>query len=1012
MPVAEDDSMAKILPQYKYPGAMRCAISWSKNGFVTYALTAALSGYNLYMTYLENVDGKEWQLARPQGLTVKPLEESGVPELCLVEWSNLLTDLAVFDEHGNFYILLAGVGLLSGKGRGNRSLSGANGAENGITHVSGNGVANGSSTENGNGNGNGIGNGNHADSNKQDDLEGPSYELTSYNHTEMIFRDIAPRDGPPHSRCVAFKWLGIEKPQIINKPAELGLDGRCYSYGVHLHQVPRLAHPIATKQACVALRQNGILNLYYQGEHKVEYHKISTNLAADGSEGSVYFTHASIGFSSDRKIIVTGYEAGADKIYTYSITVDWGFLVESAVKQRSDPHFHTPQDSQRPPRINCLLLHSMATLPRATGELYFQQTKPPTEVCQLKLIDVLSAYHKAGSDVEILISYEQLTDDQYSTTIQRYHLKDSADSMDDMFAGMERDETVEKGKFYSLIVQDKMTVVKRMQQIHTFVADSLLLIVYEDGSIDAVDRANWTVSDASESPVKEEDMDIKDVTYPQQLKSILDCGFKFPSISEGLNPFLVSISPNMTCMVVNHLVGDSSLELKVLSHPHGLSDTHLTAIGVAYYHALACYTNTGSDDIMVLVKAELDRIGDSEMGDKLVEHIITESHRAINFQLNSFSKESVDKLLSNPPLQKLLALQLVVSELHTLKRVIRDLAWVVLNLRSTSFGIMFSLSSIYRQISKKKPIEDNLEDSISRAECIILLVGNVKWLIDLIVYLNQELLQLAFTRTRPEDSLINVHNSVVLPIIMSKVPRLFLMYALSSIGKSHEILKKLHNDLNESNKLFTPMKEALNRFFGACNSLPLNLSIFESFLREVEISISKEFATRAQQDSSIALKLEQQLFCHGVVSESILNIANMIIDRHAASVKRDLKLSELYFYDNSWIDVGIATRNLPKEEPHKEKFKPTQIRLQYSKLESVDALRKVIISASSPIVSGGVHVMGRGYVTANKVRKCTRCRSVSLVADPLVFDAASTIGLWTMVFQRTCICGSAWVNCS
>lgn len=1011
MPAVEEYLSDSFLPQYDHSSGMKNAISWSKHGFVTYAMSSATSGFNLYLTYLENVDGKEWQLARPQGLTVKPLEDSGVPDLCLVQWSNLLSDLAVFDEHGNFYILLAGVGLLSSK---NKTLGG-NGATKGTSNGATNGISNGNGHANGSSNGNTNGSQNGTSKPTPDDLEGPSYELTSYNHTEMIFRDIAPSGGPPHSRCVAFKWLGIEKPQIVNKAANLNLDGRTYSYGVQLQQVPKLAHPIATKQACVALRQNGILNLYYQGEHKVEYHKTSVNLAADGSEGSTYFSHASIGFSSDRKIIVVAYEPGSGMIYTYSIVVDWGFLVESALKQRTDPHYHTPSDSQNHPRMTALLLHQMAPLPRSSGELSFQLARSSLEVCNLMLIDVISPYYQNGSDLEILLSYDLVTDAAHSTAIHRYHLIDSADSMEDVLANMGGDVAMEKGKMYSLVFQDKMTVEKRLQQINTFVADSLLLFVYEDGTIDAVDRSNWAITNATETTVSEEDMDTKDLSYPQQLKSILDCGFRFPRIvkqSASLGPFMMSLSPNMTCMVVHEFGVKSTLELKIMSHPHDILDTHLTAIGVAYSHAHSCYSNASSDDIMVLVGEEIKRLGDNNLGNKLGEQIIIESYRAINFQLDSFSKESVDKLLSNPPMQKLLSLLLAVSEHHTLNRAIRDLAWIVLNLRSTSFGIMFSLSSIYRQISKKKPVEDSLEDSIGRAECIILLVGNVKWLIDLIAYLNQELLQLAFTRSRSDDSLVNIHNSVVLPIVMSKVPRLFLMYALSSIGKTHEILKKLQKDLSESNKLFTPMKEALNRFFGACNTLPLNLSTFESFLREVEILTSKEIATAAQLDSTIALKLEQQLFCHGVVPDSILNLANMIIERHAASMNRELKLSDLYFYDTSWIDVGVASRTIPQEEKHKEAFKSTQIRLQYSRTESVDALRKVIISTPPTIASGGASVMGRGYDSSNKVRKCTRCRSVSLVADPLVFDAPSTIGFWTMVFQRTCICGSAWVNCS
>lgn len=976
---------------------MARTISWSKFGFICYALSSPQQ-HNLHMTYLENIDGKEWQLARPQGLTLKPLEESAPLRLTVVQWSNLQTDLAAFDELGNFYILLAGVGLLTGKKKKAANGVSNGGASNGPTnHLKGlNGTSNGkfASAQNGQ---------------AKPDESGPSYELTSYNHTEMIFRDLAAGLTLGHGQCVAFKWLGVEKPQILNNPAELSPDKRNYTYGVHQYQPTRLAHPISSKQACVAVRQNGILDFYYQGEHKVEYHKILVNLAADGSQGSVFFSKADIGFSTDKKIVVVAHESGADLIYTYSISVDWGFLAELAVKQRADPHFHTPKDAQRPVKLSCTLLHQMAPLPNTSGELYSQKGYPLQELCNLKLVDILPAYYQGDKDVEVLLCYELYSGDAYSTLIQRFQLKDSADSLVDMFVSMGSGELAERNKMYLWVIQDKFSTPRRLKQVTTAVADSMVLLMYEDGTIDTVDRTSWAVTGVSESPTSEDDMDTKTGELPVRITSVLDAGFRFPAISQN-SPFELLVSPNLACFVTRHTETDLDLHLHLLSHPNYATNTHLTAVVVAHAHAHACYGNMSSDDLVTLIRTELNRANNEEAASELADAIITESHRAISFQLNSFTKESVDKLLLNPPLQKLLLLQLAVSEHHTQNRAIRDLAWVVLNLRSTNFSIMFSLLSIYRQISKKKPIEDNLEDSVSRAECIISLVGNVKWLIDLIVYLNQELLQLALTRSRPGDSLITMKNSVALPIIMSKVPRLFLMYALSSIGKTHEILKKLHKDLSESNKLFTPMKEALNRFFGACNVSPLNLSIFESYLREVELTVSKEMAARAQQDSSAPLKLEQQLFCSGKVPETMLSVANVIIDKHAASVNRDYKLSELYFYDNSWIDVGIAVRNLPRPDLHKQKFMPTQIRLQYSRLESVDALRKVIISAASPLLSFDGPAGGKGHESAHQIRKCTRCRAVSLVTDPLVFDTPHTLGLWTMVFQRNCICGSNWVS--
>ena len=987
MPIPDLDLAAA--KQYSLdPGSH--SISWSKNGFICYA-TPPSQGHNLNMTFLENTDGSKWQLSAPHKLTIKPLENSTIPALLRVLWSNILTDLAVFDEHGSFYILLAGVGLLRGKNSGSDSQIQAS-----------------SSTQ-------GRNTGSSA-SNSLEEAEGPSYELTSYNHAEMIYRDIATPGiaAANHGRCVAFEWLGIDKPQIINKPAKAPEHGPSYAYGVQQFQSPLLAHPITTKQACVALREDGMFNLYHQGEHKVEYHKLSINLAPKEMERGLHLTHASIGFTADKKIIVVAYDAVSRKILTYSLIVEWGYLVESAVRQKTDPHYYTPREKQTAPSLKAELLCEMSTLPSVQAVSALEGTDLHYEEIRLSLIDVLSPYYAPESCLEVLVSYEVTgPEENTSYTIQRFHIREASELLSGPFAVMSDLEPPIREKLFSLSLQDKLTVPGRLKAVHTAISGSIVLLINEDSTIIPVDRTNWSiiVQDNQIGLKMETDPGYAQPFRPKSINSLLDCGFQLPRLQADSAPFLFAISPNLTGVVHVKAGANETPVFSVVKRPPRELDVKLLSLAFSHTHAHACYSNTSSDDLMALIQAEYENLADVTQKQLLVQTTIAESHSSINFHLNTFNKESVDKLLSNPPLQKLLSLQLTMSDLGH-RNVSGDIAWIVLSLRSTSFGIMFSLSSIYRQMSKKKAIDDNMEDSINRAECIILLVGSVKWFIDLLIYLNQELLQLSYAKTNPEQSIITVENSVVLPLLLSKVPRLFLMYAITSIGKTHEILKKLHKDLSESNKLFTPMKEALERFFNTSNHLPLKLNIFEVFLRECDDYITKELSSK-WADRAKLLQLEQQLFCSGEVPAELLPVAYTIIDRFSANNHRDPRLSALYFYDSRWLNVGAAHREYYDKhaEQNAGQSEPTKVRLQYSASEATDALRKVLISCKSPIQSGGTTPMGRYFNSTYKLKKCVRCRSVSLVSDPLVFDSARAIGLWTMVFQRNCICGSAWVNC-
>lgn len=891
--------------------------SWSRNGFLAY-VDDTTSSHNLLLTYLENVDGRDWQLARPQELLVKPLAEAPVPVLSWVQWSNLATDLAIFDEFGNFYILLAGVGLLQS------AKTPAKGTE-------------------------------------WPPKDGPSYELTSYNHTEMIFRDKVPKDLPGNLSCVAFEWLPMEKPQVVNRPAQLGENGT-WSYSMLQINTSKLAHPIATKQACVALRVNGTLDVYYQGEHKVEYYKLQTALTPGGENDLVIYEHASIGFLSDKSIVVAAYDALSKMVYVYNVAIDWGFLTESAKQQRSDPHYHTPKEKQTSPKLTFELLQAMFAGPSVSGDIKGDVSDFRTlELC---LISVLSPISSLDS-LEVLLSNVLATPEGAYTTVNRYVLEDVTAAS--QFADF-GDTLKKKGECLNLVLKGKLNRPYVLAAVKTALDKSMILLIDNHGQIEAVQRSTWSLQQAK---------------VGSSISSLLDCGLGFPSLPHP--PAFMAVSPNMTTIAYLH--EPMKLEYSTLIRQDLVPVTTLCA-GLAHTHAFACYYNTCSDDIVMLLR-ELTKSYPLTESDVVIDAIMREAHMAVNFQLHSFGKESVDKLLSNPPLQKLLLLQLMLGELHSDNTVMKDIAWVIINIRSASFGIMFTLSSIYRQISKKKPVDESLEDSINRAEGIMLLVGNVKWLVDMMIYLNQELLQLSFVKQRPIDSKVTLNNSIALPLIMAKVPRLFIMYALSSIAKTCEVLKKLHKDLSDGSKLFAPMKDALSRFSSACNSSPLNLTLFEAFLRDCETQLSKE-----PNDANL-LRNEQLLFNHGKIPESKKATAAAIVDRYAASVSRELRILDMYFYDCSWVDVGAASRNVrPPLHGEAAEYKPTNFRLHYSEEEVTDVLRKVIIQTSTSV----------------KLRKCARCRSVSYVSDPLVFDSSAYFGLWTMVFQRTCICGSAWVS--
>lgn len=896
---------------------MSPTILWLKHGFLAYA------NPHLYVTHLECVDGQQWRFAPPHKLHPLPVS--------LVLWLNPSTDLVVADVLGNFYIYLAGVGLVS------RS-------------------------------------------------ETPAYELTSYNHIEMIYQDLLVK-----LPLVGFRWLKIAKPLIINGAAVRDPALKQFSYLVK--QVPPIGvtHPIPTKQACITVRRNGRITLYHQGEHKVEYHRVDCEPLPDVIDVS----HALIGFLKDNRVMVSVVDSLTQQLFTYAVLIDWGHLTQLAARQKENPHYNTPDKDKTQPKLTATKLAQMALAPTYVFDDELEQCREG-HFANLQVLNCT-----ATRDISLLVWYQY----EHETRFLRYQLVPETELVLSLFTQLAERKgitaTNPANAQRTLRLADELVRPGKLIRIDEM--ELLIVFVFED-RIDVFLPEMELINHKHTTPKDLLAMDIDRPVEPEVTKIALvfDVGYDFADIPAS--PMIV-VSPTLLSHVAFY---DNHPKLFPVERKWGqqLSKEHVytMAVAFAHSHAQACYMNCCCDDLIVLIAAEVQRLAAAKppLAQDIVLLVLSESHKAINFALDTFSRESVDKLISNPPLQKLLSLQLLLGELVP-RPVVSDIAWVVLNLRSTSFGIMFSLLSIYAQVTKKKPTDDLLADSVTRGERIISLIGSVKWFIDLMVYIYQELFQLLICRNQPNmDLKVTMENSLALPILLAKVPRLFLMYALSLIGKTREILKKLHKDLAEANKLYTPMKEALNRYFSLTLQLPITFSLFENYLRECDAYISKELATKLQgKDPGYALKLEQKLVCQGELLPEMQEIALVLLDRHQVNLNRDMKISELYFYDVDWLCVGVSLPHpprrplrLPITTDANDKQLPFQARLPYAVNEHIDALRKIVVSDGPKL----------------RLRKCTRCRLVSLVTDPLVFDAPHTIGLWTMVFQRTCICGNLWVN--
>ncbi|CDK27910.1 unnamed protein product [Kuraishia capsulata CBS 1993] len=1081
MVVLSSDVLMRRFYEKKYSSR----ISWSKNGFIAYPAQGDDRSQKLFLTYLECIDGRTWQLAPAKQFDVFSSSEeqpSQTPtaggvvavtsnstkntEITLVSWGPIATDLAVSDSAGNMVILVSGV------------------RKNDLTQFG---------------------------------VQHP-FTMSSLNELEIVYTDFPSKKLQPdvtastQNEVIGFKWLNSDKPIIANTPAvrvetthdtpvssgaaaPLGAAhndsaGHAYSYGVHQYKPHGAMHPLPSKQACVGVRKNGEFCLWHQGEHGLDYHRVSTFLDPHETD---YFSLCEIGLQRDGSIVVVGFSPLSQCIRIYSVSIQWGYFVNAAIQQQKNQAYNTPDDQKVPPKlaVKRLFKRNISTV---FPHKLVPGSKSSTENLGIDLQQLVHIYlvppsFNSNTELEVFLGFENISSSKSHSTLLRFQLTEKeASNLHSAFITMgERRgvvppapmsanglETKKSGSFsassptgseaktFDLVYKQSLRFNESILGFTSLNLDMLIAITFANGEVKMFNRSPLKQINNMYADPKLQSSNT--ALLPSSISSLFDAGFEFPKLD--FRPRAMCISPNLCCFVALSR-SSNKLYLECLEGKAFNADTKprpglllSIAASCALRHSSACFTSTSTEDLVATIQQELVRAAKSvskEYSQALLVSILQESHRAINFSLD-FSKEQVDRLLGSPPLQRLLNLQLALGTTFDWQRTKSGkVAWALLNLRLCAFGMMITLRSVYHhmnKLSKRGSSVDLYNDAKWRSENVLSSLGVIRWCMDYILYLNQQIVELCQvfkdvdqTPTSP-DPLEALKSYVALPLILGKVPRSLLLYSMAtmkrlndfvqkciekiessngapSVGVSANSIKSVEDALffapttstqaNKNNKSFAidplntptalPTVEAFYRLREILNNSPVPLDGFEKFLTEADTALRN-----LRIDKSTSLAIEQQLVCQGHVPKPFVEPIKKLLSVYSQSLLNEVDHVELYFYNFDWLMLDSPDQTtISTEDPvvlsitnetlanegYATLFKPIS-----PSGDMVDSLRKTIC-----------YPPGDPNITSAPVveRKCVRCGAVSSLMETTHLSNVG-ISLWSLAFQRNCLCGSFWVN--
>jgi mediator of RNA polymerase II transcription subunit 16 len=745
--------------------------------------------------------------------------------------------------------------------------------------------------------------------------------LSCFEDIEVLYQDdVGKCDDESILKCVAFKWINLDKPVIANSPALL--NGNEYSYSVHQYKSYGFIHP-NSKAACFVTRRDGSLDFYYQGTG-MEFKKVSIQL--DGP--AQWISQASIGFLREGAVIVATYSAIDQSLKVYKLVVDWNmkncvpaFKVEKLVMER---------------------------LNKVGANGY---------PMQLDRIDVISPNFSLETNLGILISFTGLGCGGLGRTLlQKYHITTE-------FKNLRFKSDMGNVEGYpSLVLIAEDTMDNEILDIGFKNFDFFIMVVATDGHIQLRTRKKLQLHIPSSSSVS----------------SLLDTGYYFPMPND--RPDALCICPSLSGYVT--LMGDvlQFYPVKKQTKQWEQKDVSMLSAGIAYLFSSACYTSTIADELIAVIQNELMTMDDKTRYDFIIK-TLQEGHKALNFNLD-ISKEQIDRLLVNPPMQRLLSLQYSLGKFLPTNEQ-SCIALAILNLRLISFSIMVTLRTLFHQQQRiaKKGNQESLIDSIYRSESVLSTVGTINYLMEFVVFTIQEMIQVSQDPS---------YKTIVVSLFFSTIPRSFLSYSIAGVKKIDSVLMKVMEQHMQQPGQSTLNTEILHKSCGRFKSLLklVDLDNFEKFLMQVEQmgNIDK---------TSSKLVIEQSLVFGNKVAESQTSLTSQLIAKFQQHFDGQ-PLSEIYFHDTRWLKLTVEPNALPSKV-----------------LLTADDPVPIVLDLNSDLIDD---VTKMRTTNKEKLKRCLRCEYIRGDNDDVFHimgkGLTGTTNHWPVAYNRTCLCGSCWVYLS
>ncbi|KAI9763955.1 MAG: mediator complex subunit [Geoglossum simile] len=747
---------------------------------------------------------------------------------------------------------------------------------------------------------------------------------------------------------VGMAWLNIERMFPLYRPAVKDSNGQ-FQYSATNHKTFGPFHPMPSRSTLIGVTRGGMVRLWYQ-QHDARWLEVNTELESIGSSDDL-LSHAS--FSSDRdNSLLLVIHTTSHQIRLYRININWNIPAnQKPIPQSQVPSTASLQISHVKVDDFCfplghvegkdvsqsqIGLNDISRGNMSRAQLSHLEMIPPAPQLSKHSEPSYPIIMAAFSYVPTPLEESQQNIDTFSV-IARWELRSAAQKLHPSFDKLgTRRNSVGSTNEQSLDLRrmSDITVRKAILAIERTNSSTTIAISYGDGSIEFRDRSSKVPITANEEF--------------HRVSSMPQAGFAFPIDDPCLH---TALSPNH-CLAIG-IDADGEAKLRVMEYTLGPLDTHEgdpkvtpVVIALALQFAVSCANHLNNDDLATVIQQCL--------GLQLERQFLSESQRAINMSVDYSHEPQHEKLFRNPMIQRCLSLQNTLGYKGELnhRTLTAKIAWATLHLRLAALTFAITFNNV------KSTAGGGAENDYTRPEVLHSLLGVVRWSMDLMNFIIDDLFSLSrLTKGRTQDK------EFVQQKVLASIPRNFLRYNSRALRGLDETARKiLKNSVDGDQKqVFHGLKDIID-------ASPVKVPHFERILTDVDGSVKGAYQSQSISNEDRAAA-EKEMLVDAGIPDPLMPVVGRLLTTTLNGLSNDINPAALYFEDPSWLGLS--------DDRSSDAFKQTCI---------LDAIRKI------PLTSG------------TNLRRCTRC--CAHMADLLPQKGVS---IWVTSMQRMCLCGSLWM---